>query len=237
MLNLNGVLTVLDRGLTVNWDDGPTLHKITAQVRYHTTESATSQLLRINAAQCVSDDPMVFVAADTLARATWCWRERGPGWTAELSIVNTSPNDLFVDALDVIRIDASFGGVFNLGAPPGLWRCARESAAAGGDTAWEAWAESTTSAGGFTRFGELLIRPAASNRSRPPCILVQANPATAAAPTDLKLECTGERFERFTARTRADGTLLGGQAALASAEFRLASGDDPDELRRWANAD
>ncbi len=231
MLNTHGVLTVLDRGVTINWEDGPTLHKITAQARYHTPESATSQLLRVGAGQRFSDDPLTFVNADGMLRAAWCWRERGAGWSAQLTITNQSGADLYVDALEMARIDSAFGGVFNLGAPPGLWRCARENGAA--EAAWEAWAESTSSAGGFLRAGAMLIQPAVSNRTHPPMIAFLAAPDTVSIPTDMRLECTGEKFERLVARSRADGTLLGSGAVLASAELWVAAGDDAQELRAW----
>ncbi len=233
MINANGILSVLDRGVTINWDDGPTAHKITAQVRYHTPESATAQLLRVSASQRYSDDPLTFAGSDTLVRAAWCWREIGHGWSAQLSISNESESDLYVDSLEVARIDNSFGGVFNLGAPPGLWQCARESA--GDELAWEAWAESAHSAAGFMRTGELLIQPSVSNRTRPPSVLFRFNPETVFMPTEIRLECTGERFERLVARGRADGTLLGSQAVLTSAELWIAAGDDAQELRQWGS--
>jgi hypothetical protein len=231
MLYSCGVLTVLDRGVTINWEDGPTLHKLTAQARYHTPESATSQLLRVGAGQRFSDDPLTFTASDGQLRAAWCWRDRGAGWSAQLSITNLSEADLFIDALEVVRIDSAFGGALNLGAPSGLWRCARENSAA--ELAWETWAESTASSWGFLRAAEMLIQPTVSNRTRPPVIAFLIAPDTAGIPTDLRLECTGEKFERLVARTRADGTLLGAGAALASAEVWIAAGDDARELREW----
>ena len=41
MLNTTVAMALLDRGVTLNWDDGATLHKITAQARYHTQHSAS----------------------------------------------------------------------------------------------------------------------------------------------------------------------------------------------------
>ena len=231
MLNANGILSVLDRAVTINWDDGPTLHKVTAQVRYHTPESATAQLLRVSAAHRYSDDPLTFINQDTLLRAVWCWREQPPGWSAQLSIHNESESDVFVDSLEVLRIDSAYGGVFNLGAPPGLWQCSRESDPTGLD--WEAWAESTYTASGFARISEMLIQPTVSNRTRPPSILFRFHSGTVLMPAEIRLECSGERFDRLVARGRADGTLLGSKAMLASPELWLAAGDDPQEVRQW----
>lgn len=235
MLNENGVLAMLDRGITINWDDGPTLHRITAQVRYHTGQSATAQLLRVNAAQPYSDEPLTFKQTDSALQAVWVWQTRGAGWSTQLAITNISDVDVYVDALDVLRIDSAYGGVFTLGAPPGLWRCAREDEAApNGAPAWEAWAERTASAGGFARARWLIVQPAVSNRSRPPAVLIAVNESTAQMPAEIRLECSGERFERLTARSRADGTLVGAGAMLASAELWIASGDDAAELLAWA---
>jgi len=235
MLNENGVLTMLDRGITINWDDGPTLHKITAQVRYHTGQSATAQSLRVTATQPYSDEPLTFKQADAALQAVWVWQARGAGWSTQLAITNTSDMDVYVDALEIMRIDSAYGGVFNLGAPPGLWRCAREGdAEQNGALAWEAWAETTASAGGFARARSLIVQPAVSNRSRPPAVLIAVNSSTAQLPVEMRLECSGERFERLTARNRADGTLVGAGAMLHSAELWIASGDDAEELRQWA---
>ncbi len=235
MLNENGVLTMLDRGITINWDDGPTLHKITAQIRYHTGKSATAQLLRVHAAQPYSDEPLTFRQRDHTLQVIWVWQTRGAGWSTQLTLTNTSEEDVYVDALEILRIDSAYGGVFNLGAPPGLWRCARESDTPHDDTpAWEAWAETTASAGGFVRAHSLIVQPSVSNRSHPPAVLIAVNGNTAQLPVEMRLECSGERFERLTARSRADGTLVGAGAMLASAELWIASGDDPEELRQWA---
>ncbi len=235
MLNENGVLTMLDRGITINWDDGPTLHKITAQVRYHTGKSATAQLLRVNATQPYSDEPLTFRQTDRVLQAIWVWHTRGAGWSTQLTLTNICEEDVYVDALEMLRIDSAYGGVFNLGAPPGLWRCARESEAErNGAPAWEAWAETTASAGGFVRTHTLMVQPSVSNRSRPPAVLIAVNGNTAQLPVEMRLECSGERFERLTVRSRADGTLVGAGAMLASAELWIASGDDPEELRQWA---
>ncbi len=235
MVNENGVLTMLDRGITINWDDGPTLHKITAQVRYHTGESASARLLRVIAAQPYSDEPLTFKQTDAALQAIWVWQTRGAGWSTQLTITNISDSDVYVDALEALRIDSAYGGVFNLGAPPGLWRCAKENGTELPDALeWEAWAETTASAGGFVRARHLIVQPAVSNRSRPPVVLIAVNEQTAHAPVEMRLECSGERFERLTARSRADGTLVGAGAMLASAELWIASGDDAEELRQWA---
>lgn len=245
MLNTQGAMAVLDRAVTVNWSDGPTLHKITAQVRYHTANTATIQVLRIGAQQKVADDPLTLFAADSAIEAHWRWTERGPGWRVQVVVRNRSDSDLFLDALDALRIDAAFGGLFNLGAPPGLWRCAT----ADDPTVWETWSDSAATAGGFVRSSGMVIQPSASNRSKPPAFAVRAlspdfdtpeMPADEAGSAELppaadmiaefRLDFSGERFERFTARARAEGLRLGPGVAVASPEFILAAGDDAAEL-------
>ncbi|MCS7059969.1 MAG: hypothetical protein RMN25_02280 [Anaerolineae bacterium] len=234
MLNENGILAMLDQGLTINWDDGPTLHKITAQARYHTSTSATSQLMRVRAGRPYSDEPLTFKQADESLQAVWTWQEHRGGWCAQLVVTNVSDADVYIDTLEVMRIDSSYGGVFNLGAPPGLWRCMKENLPKDKGIAWEAWAESTASAGGFVRTQSFIVQPTVSNRSRPPAVIIAVNPATAPLPTEIHLECSGERFERLSVRTRADGTLIASGAMLASAEIWIAAGDDAAELLEWA---
>lgn len=241
MLNTHVAMALLDRGVTLNWDDGATLHKITAQARYHTQHSASIQTLRIGAQQKVSDEPLTLTASDSALEAFWTWTERAPGWSAALVVRNKSESDLFIDALEVLRVDSAFGGVFGLGAPTGLWRCAIEAEPLG----WEAWSDSAGSAGGFARQGVLVVQPSMSNRSEPPALMIRALGATVSPydqtglavaapasgiPTEVRLEVTGERFERFTARARADGLLLAPGVSLASPEFWIAAGDDAAEL-------
>ena len=242
MLNTHVAMALLDRGVTLNWDDGATLHKITAQARYHTEHSASMQTLRIGAQQKVSDEPLTLTASDSALEAFWTWTERAPGWSAALVVRNKSESDLFIDALEVVRVDSAFGGVFGLGAPPGLWRCAAET----DPLAWEAWSDSAGSAGGFTRQTVLVVQPSMSNRSVPPAVMIRAlgaGPAPTAddtglavalpatgIPTEVRLEVTGERFERFAARARADGLLLAPGVSLASPEFWIVAGDDAAEL-------
>ncbi|NJM40635.1 MAG: hypothetical protein HC853_07640, partial [Anaerolineae bacterium] len=224
MLNLNGVLAVLDHHLAINWDDGPTLLKMGAQVRYHTSESATSKVLRVNASQRYSDEPLSFGSANADIRAMWVWQERANGWTAQLSVKNESGggvdgddgDDLYLDALEIIRIDSGFGGVFSLGAPTGLWQCSVENLLLGsgdgsqvsGTFQWDSWSLNTSTASGFTRSKEMVIQPSASNRSHPPALLFRVLGGADGPATELNLELTGEKFERFTARLRCEGMLI-----------------------------
>ncbi len=272
MLNRTGVLAVLDHGITLNWEDGPTLHRMTAQVRYHTDASATQQLVRVFATQHVGGEEtedsegaglagLTFMQEDVL-RVTWNWlelslaseaegaAEAADYWAAQLSVINGAEEAVYLDSLDVIHIDSAYSGQFNLGAPPGLWRCARERDAPTGDIGtvdeltWEAWSESTSSAGGFSRTGELLVQPTLSNRSRPPAVVIselaaeggsaEGGAATVDLPTEIKLEINGGRFERLVARQRTDGALLPPGEAVVSSRFLVASGDDAAELRRLA---
>lgn len=251
MINTHGALAVLDRGITLNWDDGATLHKIGAQVRYRTRETTASQLLRVGAGKRLSDEPLALVGADALVRATWTWREAGDGWIVHMAVLNTADHDLLIDSIDAIRIDSAFGGLFNLGAPPGLWRCAFER---DGDPAWESYGDSAASANGFTRAARMLVQPSVSNRSSPPAVLIRALSAPPAPAqddadgqalsvwspefrTELQLEFNGERFERLTARVRCDGALLAAGVTLATPEVWIVSGDDAGELWRLGRGD
>ena len=237
MLNTSGVLAVLDRGVTINWDDGPTLHRVTAQVRYHTASVATTQLIRFHATTRASEYPLAFVQEDRL-KVTWTWLEGYDGsseavqWITQLSVTNTTEEVVYLDSMDVIRIDNAFSGQCNLGAPPGLWQCALEKNTE--HIEWETWSQSTASAGGFKRNGVLLVQPVVSNRTHPPVLLIRHVPslgsASAELPVEIKLEINGERFERLVAHNRANGTLLGPGVTMVSSQFLIASGDDATEL-------
>lgn len=242
MLNKNGILAVLDRGITINWDDGPTLHRITAQVRFHTAASTTSQLMRLTAAHRQDDDTFVFMHDEQL-EARWSWREMSlpddqpeliSYWVAQLAVTNHSNNDYFVEMMEVIRVDSAFHGQFNLGAPPGLWQCANDSVR--GKLTCESWSSSGTGVQGFERGAELLVQPAMSNRSRPPALLIRAvdapdraSPFTADT-AEMLLELSGERFERLSAYNKAEGAIVRAGSTVTSGAFIIASGDDAAEL-------
>jgi len=235
MLNKTGVLAVLDRGVTINWDDGPTLHRITAQVRYHTASMATTQLVRVLATQKISEDPLAFIQEDGL-KVIWTWIEGDDGdeatyWVAQLAVTNDTDEMVYLDALDVIRIDSAYSGQLNLGAPTGLWQCARANDDPSLD--WEAWSQTTASAGGFTREGLLLVQPVVSNRSHPPALVVRADATDESGhlPVEIRLEMNGERFERLIAQNRADGSPLAPGITMVSTRFMVASGDNALELR------
>jgi|GEM_PF-1149114 len=252
MINTSGVLAVLDHGITLNWDDGPTLHKIGAQVRYHTAESATSKTVRVTASSRYSDQPDSFMVVQDGLRASWVWQERAPGWTAQLAITNNGEDDIFLDGLDAIRIDTAFGGLFNIGAPPGLWQVSGDEAAAllPAPTRTESQMtaddrdpapsqtdiSSTLGNKGFRKSRELIVQPAASNRTRPPALMIRVldvslGASAGAMPTELALEANGERFERFVARYKTDGLLVASGVGIATPEFWIIAGDDVAELK------
>lgn len=239
MVNETGFMAVMDHGITINWDDGPTLHKIAAQVRYHTGENTSTATLRLTASQRYSDDPLTFMAMGGGLHATWVWQERTPGWTVQLAVQNDGEEDVYIDSLDVIRIDTAFGGLFNIGAPPGLWQVASETmgllpapANAPSPTTFESWSAGSLTANGFTRNREFIVQPSVSNRSRPPALLIRALDASAGMTTEIIVELNGERFERAVARARADGMLIANGVSIASPEFWIVAGDDVEELRR-----
>ena len=177
MLNRTGVLAVMDHGVTLNWEDGPTLHRMTAQVRYHTATSATQQLMRVQATQPY--DELTFVEQDVV-RAAWSWQELNlqademgsvDYWVAQLDVTNTSDETVYLDTLDVISIESAYSGQLNLGASPGQWRCARETP--DHEITWQALSDSTLSNGEFADESELLLQPSLSNRSKPPALLIR----------------------------------------------------------------
>ena len=239
MINTTGFMAVMDHGITINWDDGPTLHKIAAQVRYHTGDNSSVATLRMTASQRYSDDPLTFMAMGGGLRATWVWQERSPGWTVELSVQNEGEEDVYIDSLDVIRIDTAFGGLFNIGAPPGLWQVANESAAmlpvpadAPSPATYESWSDRHVHCAWFhtqsrTHRSAQRVQPfeAAGADDR-------ALDASAGMTTEIIIESSGERFERAVARARADGMLIANGVIVASPEFWVVAGDDVEELRR-----
>jgi len=247
MLNTGGVLTVMDHHLTINWDDGPTIHRIAAQVRYHTAESATLKTIRVNASHRYSDEPLSFMALEDALKVAWIWQERQPGWMAQLAVTNQGEDDIYLDALDVIRMEYAVGSLFNLGAPPGLWQVMLEEdappllrapEAAVDDrpvaaSRWESWSPAMPS--GFIRRRCFIVQPTVSNRTHPPALMIRTldlEATSGAARAEIHLEATGERFERFIARYRTEGLLLGAGAGLASPQFWVVAGDDAEELQR-----
>jgi hypothetical protein len=246
LINTSGFPAVLDHHITINWDDGPTLHHIAAQVRYRFVDSTSGRTVRVKASQRYSDEPLSFMVLDDGLRASWVWQERGPGWTAQLAVQNDGDEDVLLDALDVIRIDSAFGGLFNMGAPPGLWQVSAEDAARGllsapagaermdaGRGTAESWAPGTIAVDGFIRRRQLVVQPSVSNRSRPPAVMIRAlGTSPDELPTEIRLEVNGERFERLSARVRADGLAIASGVVLASPEFWVVAGDDADELKR-----
>jgi hypothetical protein len=197
----------------------------------------------VPASQRYSDDPLSFMALGDGLRASWVWQERGPGWTAQLAVQNESEDDIYLDALDVIRIDPAFGGLFNIGAPPGLWQVSPEDDIRGLLSAPEAeqevaaepetWSPASVTANGFMRRRQLIVQPSASNRSRPPAVMIRAlGSPLQDAPTEIQIEATGEKFDRLVARAKTDGLLIANGVNIASPEFWIVVGDDAEELRR-----
>lgn len=75
---------------------------------------------------------LTLISADPLLQATWRWQFvellGAPLWQVSLDVLNRSEESVYLDSMDVLRVEHDVGGMFNLGAPPGLWRCARENA-------------------------------------------------------------------------------------------------------------
>ncbi|MCS7088984.1 MAG: hypothetical protein NZL91_09850 [Thermoflexales bacterium] len=233
MVNPNARLTVIEHSITLNWDDGPTLHKLIAQVRYHRAGSVIARTMRVLAAHYTGEPAFDFQRMEDNLEVHWQWRALGEGWCAQLGVRNTGEEDVFVDSLEVLCVEHAMGGQFNLGAPPGLWQCAHEGSTAE-ELTWEMWAPGTSTGEGFVRRAELLIYPLVSNRTRPPALLIRALPSAQPLPTELRVNMGGERFDRLIARCKTDGLPLMPSEAVRSPWFWLVSGDDPAELLRLA---
>ena len=246
MINSSGVMAVLDHHITINWDDGPTLLRIAGQVCYHISDSPVIQTLRVTASRRSSEEPLCFYSANADLHVTWTVQENGAGWTLQLSVTNENEAEdvdgtqIYLDALEVIRIDSGSGGVFSLGALAGLWQCNGEHLMLGAavDASGErdepnqlGWQlQDMPTANGFIRQREFIVQPSASNRTRPPALLFCALQAKSLS-TELVLELNGEKFERFVARHNLDGTLIGAGVTIASPEFWVVAGDDVEELK------
>lgn len=228
MLNTTGVLAVLDHHIGLNWDDGPTLMRVGAQVRYRFGAYATVHTLRVNASARCSDEPLGFAARNGDLRAVWTWTELSPGYIVQLAVSNEGEDDVLLDALDVLRIDAAFGGLFNIGAPPGLWRVAQPAGTSRAAPKWDLWSPESSL---FARQDEFLIQPSASNRTAPPALLFRSVQPDPAHPVSFELRAH-DKFEQFVATCAMSETLLANGVTVVSPEIWLASGDDARELRR-----
>ncbi|MCS6773200.1 MAG: hypothetical protein NZ693_03700 [Thermoflexales bacterium] len=246
MINHAGFLAILDRGITLNWEDGPTLHKFSAAVQYQHPDSAASCMMRLSATNRYSDEPLSFTSLQDGLRAVWVWQERPPGWTAMLSVENESNQELLLNSLEVLRLDSEAGGLFNIGAPPRLWRCRIERAegvssllpeptsslerqSVRDESVWESWSPHVVS--GFVRSRELVVQPVCSSRSRPPAVMIRALRSAYDLATEIRLEATSERFERLIVRCKTDGMLLAPGGVTASPPFWIVAGDDAEELQ------
>jgi hypothetical protein len=224
MINLNGVLAVLDRHITLNWDDGPTLMRISAQVRYqHASATAgdgdQTRTLSVTASSRCSDEPLCFNAtsADGALSATWTWLDDPPGFACSLVLSNSGDDDLRVIAVDVLRIDAKSGGILALGAPASDWRIGIP-----GDLT--APQPTTALIRADPRPSHVLLQPAQSDRSRPPALCISAASAQFALQTDAG------RFTSLVATIAFEGQLLAPGIALSTPDVRIFAGDDGQEL-------
>jgi hypothetical protein len=225
MLNPNGVLAVLDRHITLNWDDGPTLMRIGAAIRYRVARSDSPdhddepRTLSINASSRCGDDPPCFNAFNERdgISATWTWTETPPGYAAQLGISNIGENDLELLGIDLLSIDGARGGVFNLGAPAANWSTISDDA------------ESSTALQTSGGRRELVVLATETTRSRPTALafVVPADAFNAR----FALDRQDGRFHTLQVSILFDAPrLLGEGAVIALPEVRIASGDDAREL-------
>ena len=233
MINTSGFLSVIDHGITVHWEDGPTLHKMVAQVRYRLSvdEDSPVENLRVGASQRCADwdadaeEAQCFMAANADINAQWLWRKVGAGWTAMLVIRNSGEGDIFVDGLDIILIDAQRNGLFRLGATPDMWQIHHATQ-------------------------ELIVQPERVDHRHPPAVMFRALSDTAVltimdeatdsdAPTEIanatvamKMMIHEDRFAKFDVIAEAIGTVLSPQAEIQSCKVWVVAGDDVAELRQ-----
>jgi hypothetical protein len=223
MVNTQGVMAVLDHHIGINWDDGPTLLRIGAQVRYRFGAFGGLNTLRVNASARSSDEPLCFETHNHDIRATWTWRELSDGFSAQLSVSNAGDEPLLLEAVDILRIDAVFGGQLNLGAPATLWRIAR---AGKGMPRWEVLRSGETN---FNSPGGALIQPVASNRSAPPCLHLRRLPGEGPAVL-ISVVTQQESFQCFTAGCMLNNQPLAAGVAQSFPEVWIVCGDDAREL-------
>jgi hypothetical protein len=243
MLNATGVLATMDHGLTLNWEDGPTLLRMTARVSYRYAGDASALDVRVLADHRLGDEPLSFLHEENAIRAAWIWREVPISqdldsgiryWTTQLSVTNISQEDIHLDSLEALRIDYAYSGQFNLGAPASEWRIASDQQE--GTIAWENWSQSADNTQATTHFRNLLIQPATSNRTRPPAIMVRAleddaHTPSGSLPVEIELTTKAGIFQSLVARNRTDGIPLSSNITIVSSEFLIAAGDNAEELR------
>jgi hypothetical protein len=220
MRNTTGALAVLDHHIGINWDDGPTLMRIGAQVRYRHTPDGAQHLLRVNAGSRRADAPLTFESRADDLHAIWTWAERDDGFSAQLALINEGEDDVLLEGIDVIRIDSAFGGIFNLGAPIGLWQV-RD----GQD--WLPWPGERAE---LIRSRDIMIQPSASNRTTPPVLRVLA--LDDAPEVTMRLTAEDARFQRFSAGCDYGSGPLAPQVTLQTPEIWLISGTDPGDVTR-----
>ena len=225
MFNSSFTVAALDHRITLNWDDGPTLMRIEGQARYRMDESSAHLSLRVTAASVVCDEPLCVESRNAALRAVWAWRAADAGCVAQLTLSNIGVEDVLVESCDLLRIDALYGGLFNVGAPPGLWRVLNPGGHARAAAGWQAWAGAP-----FERDQMLLISPSASNRSAGTALRFRVLPGESARPVRFMLQTSGERFERFSALCMLEEMRLAPGAAWTSPEIEIACGDDAGEL-------
>jgi hypothetical protein len=243
MLNTTGVLATMDHGITLNWEDGPTLLRMTALVSFRYAGDANSLYIRVLADHLLGDEPMAFLHEENAIRAAWIWREVPISqdldsgiryWTTQLSLTNTSREDIYLDSFEALRIDHDYSGQFNLGAPLSAWRIASDQQES--PIFWENWSQSAAMTQVITHASNLLIQPATSSRTRPPAILVRAldddtHSASGSLPVEIELTTKAGIFHCLVARNRTDGLPLSSDVTIVSSEFLIAAGDNAEELR------
>jgi hypothetical protein len=225
MLNHNGMLAVLDRHITLNWDDGPTLMRIGAEVRYQVAgiddDDDPQRTLMINASSRCGDDPPCFNAfnEDDGITATWTWVDGVPTFSSQLTIGNIGDDDLRLTCVALVAIDGARNGVFNLGAPPSLWSTLSDDA--------QASSQALAAPDGSRTF---VVYCDASTRSRPTALAFAVRGDTLGARFELRT--AQDRFQALrVAIDFSPARLLGAGATMALPEVLITSGDDPRELR------
>lgn len=234
MINPNARFTVLEHCITLNWDDGPTLHKLIAQVRYHRPGSVTARTLRVFATHYAGEPCVAFQRREEDLEVHWEWCALGGGGApVSKSAMRAAKKCLWIRSTCSTSSTPQAGSSTSVRRPgygSVLWRAA--------------WLRVERLLGKCGRRAQEQAKglhavlscwyPTVSNRTRPPALLIRALPSASPLPTELRLNLNGERFERLTARCKTDGLLLAPGETVRSAWFWLLSGDDPAELLRCA---
>jgi hypothetical protein len=222
VINETGLLAVLDHHIALNWDDGPTLMRIAASVDYLPAAFSSNKTLTVNANFRVSDEPLCLQNMADGLRSTWTWREAAPGFACGISIANEGDDTVYLNRVDLMRIDARQGGQLNLGAPASLWRV---SSAETRNPEWQV----IDAIDGSGIDAACVLQPVASSRSTPPCLYFRRLDGDGPA-MRFRFALDGDKLGRFAASCEFASQPLAPGISIALPEVFIASGPSAEAL-------